>query len=164
MWNYAQHYAMSDNAYTDDLRSIDPWCARVFAGRPMARKTRRGPYGAHDQRRRRRVHADRDTDPAYDTCSSTTSQVQMTGKNIGDLLNAAHLTWGSFMGGFNLQTMNPTAPPAASAAARPARRATTDYTPHHAWFQYYASTANPTHARPSRPRRSATARYGRRNG
>src|SRR6202035_458102 len=25
----------------------------------------------------------------------------------------------------------------------------TDYVPHHAWFQYYTSTANPTHARPS---------------
>src|SRR6185312_7093892 len=24
-----------------------------------------------------------------------------------------------------------------------------DYIPHHAWFQYYKSTANPTHARPS---------------
>ncbi|HZC94537.1 MAG TPA: alkaline phosphatase family protein, partial [Bradyrhizobium sp.] len=24
-----------------------------------------------------------------------------------------------------------------------------DYIPHHAWFQYYASTRNPTHARPS---------------
>jgi phospholipase C len=24
-----------------------------------------------------------------------------------------------------------------------------DYIPHHAWFQYYQSTANPTHARPS---------------
>ena len=27
----------------------------------------------------------------------------MTGKNIGDLLNAASITWGSFMGGFNLR-------------------------------------------------------------
>ncbi len=27
--------------------------------------------------------------------------------------------------------------------------ATADYIPHHAWFQYYESTANPTHARPS---------------
>src|SRR4029077_8349163 len=25
----------------------------------------------------------------------------------------------------------------------------TDYIPHHAWFQYYKSTANPSHARPS---------------
>ena len=30
----------------------------------------------------------------------------MTGKNIGDLLNAAHITWGIFMGGFNLHTIN----------------------------------------------------------
>ena len=25
----------------------------------------------------------------------------------------------------------------------------TDYVPHHIWFQYFASTANPTHARPT---------------
>lgn len=28
---------------------------------------------------------------------------------------------------------------------------TEDYIPHHAWFQYFASTANPTHARPNVP-------------
>lgn len=27
--------------------------------------------------------------------------------------------------------------------------ATADYIPHHNWFQYYASTANPQHTRPS---------------
>ena len=31
----------------------------------------------------------------------------MGGKNIGDLLNAAGVTWGSFMGGFNLNINNP---------------------------------------------------------
>ena len=47
-----------------------------------------------------------DTDPAGDVCSSTTAPVQMTSKNIGDLLNAANISWGSFVGGFNLQTIN----------------------------------------------------------
>ena len=31
----------------------------------------------------------------------------MGGKNIGDLLNAAGITWGSFMGGFDLNIVNP---------------------------------------------------------
>src|SRR6202035_3424978 len=75
-------------------------------------------------------------------------------KNIGDLLNDKGITWGSFMGGFDLtltnangttgcgRQTNPTAPgtPASTSA---------DYIPHHAWFQYYASTANPKHFRPS---------------
>ena len=41
-----------------------------------------------------------------------------------------------------LRTPNPTAP------GTPAFTSV-DYIPHHAWFQYYASTSNPTHARPS---------------
>ena len=47
-----------------------------------------------------------DVDPGYDVCSSLDDQVMMTGKNIGDLLNAAHVTWGGFMGGFDLATKN----------------------------------------------------------
>ena len=31
----------------------------------------------------------------------------MAGKNIGDLLNAANITWGGFMGGFNLSIDEP---------------------------------------------------------
>ena len=30
----------------------------------------------------------------------------MAGKNIGDLLNAANITWGGFMGGFDLTASN----------------------------------------------------------
>ncbi len=38
--------------------------------------------------------------------STTSPTTEMTGKNIGDLLNAKGITWGSFMGGFNLQAVN----------------------------------------------------------
>ncbi len=83
----------------------------------------------------------------------------MHGKNIGDLLNAKGITWGSFMGGFRPECCRtPMARPVARAS--PIRRLpitpagtplspSVDYIPHHAWFQYYASTRNPTHARPS---------------
>ena len=47
-----------------------------------------------------------DVDPGYDVCSVPKDQAMMTGKNIGDLLNAAGVTWGGFMGGFNLETKN----------------------------------------------------------
>ena len=84
--------------------------------------------------------------------TSPDDQVTMAGKNIGDLLNEAGLTWGSFMGGFDLTLRNADSStgcdrqsPATAANGGPTR----DYIPHHAWFQYYASTANPTHARPS---------------
>lgn len=92
-----------------------------------------------------------DVDPGFDVCSSTTDQAMMTGKNIGDLLNSAKITWGGFMGGFNLSTTNGngTTGCARSTVATAVNAATADYIPHHNWFQYYASTANPQHTRPS---------------
>jgi phospholipase C len=75
----------------------------------------------------------------------------MGGKNIGDLLNGATIPWGGFMGGFNLGVTNANG----STGCKLTTYSTvvgatiTDYIPHHNWFQYYKSTANPTHARPS---------------
>lgn len=44
-----------------------------------------------------------DADSLGDVCSSPTrAQATMGSKNMGDLLSAAGVTWGSFMGGFNL--------------------------------------------------------------
>src|SRR5215813_13163690 len=77
----------------------------------------------------------------------------MAGKNIGDLLNQRNITWGWFEGGFNLGTVNTNGSTGcarltvATTAPSPAS-ASTDYIPHHQPFQYYASTRNPTHARP----------------
>jgi phospholipase C len=77
----------------------------------------------------------------------------MTGKNIGDLLNAAGVTWGFFTQGFDLTVTN-------ANGTTGCKRSTTslitntnkaDYIQHHEPFQYYASTANPTHARPTSP-------------
>jgi len=75
----------------------------------------------------------------------------MTSKNIGDLLNAADVSWGGFMGGFNLLAMNAngTTGCARSTFSSVIGANITDYVPHHMWFQYFTSTENPTHARPS---------------
>jgi phospholipase C len=70
----------------------------------------------------------------------------MVGKTIGDLLNNDGITWGSFMGGFRLDKTNPNG---TTDCLRGTRPNLPDYIPHHAWFQYYASTANPLHLRPS---------------
>src|SRR5262249_28216647 len=79
------------------------------------------------------------------------------GRNIGDLLTAADVTWGWFQGGFTRATnaacseshpletfdrlvgVNP--------ATDPLRFQ--DYVPHHNPFQYFASTANPLHLPPT---------------
>jgi phospholipase C len=82
-------------------------------------------------------------------CSSPSDQVLMAGKNIGDLLNGSNIPWGSFVGGFNLQTVNANSSTGCSRSTVGQVTSARDYTPHHIWFQYYASTANPTHARPT---------------
>jgi phospholipase C len=85
-------------------------------------------------------------------CSTTTGErVQFGGQNIGDLLNAAGITWGFFEGGFDLNTVNANK---STGCARSTTSTVTgvkkaDYIPHHQPFQYYVSTANPTHARPT---------------
>jgi phospholipase C len=84
-------------------------------------------------------------------CSSKTTTVSSKAKNIGDLLNAANIPWGSFVGGFNLQTINNngTTGCGRSTVSQVVGGAVGDYVPHHIWFQYFASTANLTHARPT---------------
>ncbi|MFZ0825890.1 MAG: alkaline phosphatase family protein, partial [Verrucomicrobiia bacterium] len=150
-WNYAQNYAMSDNAWSDDFGPSTPGAVNMFAGTtdgaviPAGKTANTIPDGAGG------LTLINDTDPAGDVCSSATAQVQMTSKNIGDLLNAANIPWGSFMGGFNLQTVanNGTSGCGRTSASEVTGATTADYIPHHAWFQYYASTANLTHARPN---------------
>jgi phospholipase C len=78
----------------------------------------------------------------------------MAGRNIGDLLNDKGITWGAFMGGFDLTVTNPNGTTKCARETDPTAPGTpaftsVDYIPHHAWFQYYASTANLPHNRPS---------------
>ncbi len=66
-----------------------------------------------------------------------------------------NITWGGFMGGFNLgmTNANGTTGCARSTVSATVNETVADYVPHHNWFQYFASTANPTHARPARSER-----------
>jgi phospholipase C len=150
LWNYAQHFAMSDNAYTDTYGPSTPGALEVISGQTNGVKNVRGTTASIFDGQGGLTDIG-DTDPAYDACSSTTSTFTMEGKNIGDLLNAAHISWGGFMGGFDRTAMNSngTTDCKRSTYSSVVGRTVADYIPHHAWFQYYASTANPTHARPS---------------
>jgi phospholipase C len=77
--------------------------------------------------------------------------VSMSSKNIGDLLNAKGLTWGGFMGGFDLTTVNPNGTTGCNRSTYSSvlGATETDYVQHHNWFQYYASTAYLAHTRPT---------------
>jgi phospholipase C len=157
LWNYAQHFAMSDNAYTSTYGPSTPGALEIVAGQTNGMKTvlttkqpsAPGSYYVNDGQGGFTMI--NDVDPAYDLCSSKTDAVQMTGKNIGDLLNARDISWGGFMAGFNLSNVNSNGTTGCqrSTLSTVVGAATADYIPHHNWFQYYASTSNPQHLRPS---------------
>jgi phospholipase C len=152
LWNYAQNYAMSDSAFTDTYGPSTPGALEAISGQTngmqIVKSSRSSYYVADGQGGLTMIN---DVDPGADVCSSATDQAMMTGKNIGDLLNAQNITWGGFMGGFNLSTKNSngTTGCTRSTTSTVVGAATADYIPHHNWFQYYASTSNPQHSRPS---------------
>jgi phospholipase C len=154
LWNYAQNNAMSDNARTDGYGPSTPGAVEIVSGQTngmqivLDTNNKTSYFVADGQGGYTLIN---DVDPAYDQCASTTNTSQMTSKNIGDLLNASGITWGSFMGGFDLTKTNANGSSGCGRSTTSTYTGVTeaDYIPHHAWFQYYASTSNPTHARPN---------------
>jgi phospholipase C len=64
------------------------------------------------------------------------------------------------MGGFDLETKNANGTTGCKRSTESAvvgKADVVDYIPHHNWFQYYESTANPKHAGRAQSRPSATA-------
>ena len=92
-----------------------------------------------------------DPQPTGDTCTTRDNVKMVTGKNIGDLLNAKGISWGFFQGGFDLTVTNPDGSTGCNRTHTSTVTGTkkVDYIPHHQPFQYYASTANLNHTRPS---------------
>ncbi len=152
LWNYAQHFAMNDNAYGTTFGPSTPGLLNLVAGNTYpATLTGTSPKVIINGGGGGTLVGD--LDPTGDVCSGGAT-IQMGGKNIGDLLSAQGISWGAFMGGFDLTTTNPNgttgcgrSSPATAANGGPVG----DYIPHHAFFQYWASTANLTHARPTVP-------------
>ena len=90
--------------------------------------------------------------PALDDCSASKGAglATMSGRNIGDLMNAAGVTWGWFAGGFRPASWEPNGDAVCGGSqANAAGGVVSDYLPHHEPFQYYASTANRHHVPPS---------------
>jgi phospholipase C len=139
LWNLAQSFTLADAFYSSTFGPSTPGALNLIAGTTYGA----GPAGSGIE------HGSMtgDPDPAFDDCAS--GGTSMSGKNIGDLLNAAHVTWGWFQGGFR-----PTAVVAGRAVCATAHPnigggLVPDYNAHHQPFMYYASTANPHHAPPS---------------
>src|SRR5450756_543084 len=87
-----------------------------------------------------------------DCAPATGAKVEMSGSNVGNLMNAKNVSWGWFSGGF--QPTSRTADGTAICASEHANiggKLQTDYYSG-GWtdpFQYYQSTANPHHLPPA---------------
>lgn len=138
LWNYAQYFAMSDNCSTTVISPSTIGAINLVSGQT---------HGAIPNV----VISDiikvidgtiiQDIDPLYDKCSASPT-VELSGINIGNLLNAKGVTWGWFQGGFancSLQHMGP-------------NNLVKDYVAHHNPFQFYQSTSNPEHLPPTSPK------------
>ncbi len=172
LWNYAQHFAMSDNSYSTTFGPSTPGAINLVSGQTNGMILPEGykleADGTYDGGR---VVPDghgnwtmiSDLDPTGDVCSNPKYPTAlMAGKNIGDLLNAKDISWGFFEAGFDLTATN------ADGSTGCGRTTTSslinvksaDYIPHHQPFQYYLSTANLKHVRPSSAEAIGTSNDG----
>jgi len=147
LWSYAQRYAMSDNSFGTTFGPSTPGAINLVSG-----QTGRVDLAHSRGDLAESVVGDTvtgDPDPYYDDCSGST-QIAMSGENVGDRLSAAGLTWGWFQGGF-APTSHDGSGKAVCGAATPnlGGAVQKDYSAHHQPFQYYASTANPRHLPPT---------------
>jgi phospholipase C len=156
LWNYAQNYAMSGNDWDTTFGPSTPGAIDVSSGMssgsyavtPSGTKTTDAGAVTSDGT----IYGD--LDPYYDECSdsnhtSSNPEGVMTGENIGDLLNAKHVTWGWFQGGFAPTSSNSGGVVCGAESENIAGSPLQEYTPHWNPFQFNATTANPAHLPPS---------------
>jgi len=106
LWNYAKHFAMSDNSFGTTFGPSAPGAINLVSGSTgnvglMINKANTDGDTVSDGHGGTSLISD--GQPYYDDCS-TRDAVSLTGKNIGDELNAAGLSWGWFQGGFRPTT------------------------------------------------------------
>jgi phospholipase C len=116
MWNYAQHFAMSDNSWNSIYGPSTPGAINLISGQTHGAilETANSSSGKAvvvtvttpgalvvDTTPAQPGEGSliNDIDPFFDDCSPGAG-VKLLGKNIGDLLNAKNVTWGWFAGGF----------------------------------------------------------------
>jgi phospholipase C len=163
LWNYAQHFAMSDNHFGTTFGPSTPGAINLVSGQTHGAKGNcalatpemqcRATEDALSMRWGLAVVAGTvigDPRPQFDECS-TRETVAMTGRNIGHLLTAKQVTWGFFQGGFKpTETVNGRARCGAKHTGSDGQ-VKADYIPHHQPFQYYEATSNPKHLPPTSP-------------
>jgi phospholipase C len=146
MWNYAQHFAMSDNSFNTTFGPSTPGALNLISGQTHGATT---PDSAGNVANGT-IIADPRPVAANDDCTiASAPKAAMSGTNVGDLLNKQNITWGWFQGGFKPSSVVNGVAVCATAHNNIGGASVTDYIPHHEPFQYYQSTANPHHLPPT---------------
>jgi phospholipase C len=149
-WNYAQHFAMSDNSFSSTFGPSTPGAINLISGQTHGTSTPDIP----DDVSNGTIIGDPRPPAANDDCTvaaAPKAAMLNTNKNVGDLLNAKGVTWGWFQGGFKPSSVTAGIATCATTHNNIAGGASKDYIPHHEPFQYYDSTKNPHHLPPLGP-------------
>ncbi len=135
LWNYAQHYSLSDNFFDTEFGTTVMGHLNLVSGQThttsvttIKGKVANGSVIAN-------------VEAGVDDCVTTANgtPVTMTGMNVGDLLNAKGVSWGWFYGDF---------PQSANSQPLPFASCGSAYNSHYDPFQYYQSTSNQHHLPP----------------
>ena len=123
MWNYASHFAMSDNSFGTTFGPSAPGAINLVSGdtgNVGQMRDAANTDGDTVPDGRGGTSLVSDAQPYYDDCS-TRDAASLTGTNVGDELNAAGISWGWFQGGFR--------PTTSFAAATGGTQPTSTFTP-----------------------------------
>ncbi len=140
LWNYAQHFAMSDNSFSTTFGPSTPGLLNLVAGSTLEGTIANGlGAGGNIAGVATNGAVMGDPDPAGDVCSNPKrTQITMSGQKHGRFVEQRrrHLGVRLFMGGFAN---------CVAVSTGTTGLTTTDYIPHHAYFQYWQSTLNANH-------------------
>jgi len=152
MWNYAQHYAMSDNHFSTMFGPSSVGALNLISGSTTGATVTSGSAAGNTANgATTNATIIGDPRPALDDCrpsGKTYVKIDNGRLNVGDLLNAKSLSWGWFQGGFApTNVIGGVANCGAQSVGIPG--VVTDYVSHHSPFLYFPSTANEHHLRPA---------------
>ncbi|MBO0773986.1 MAG: alkaline phosphatase family protein [Actinobacteria bacterium] len=144
LWQYAQHFAMSDNNFDDTYGPSNPSIVNLISGQTHGAVPTAPTSAVANGTMIANIN------PSHDDCGSGgASTVEMTGKNIGDLLNAKGVTWGWFNAGFAPTSVSNGTATCATQHTTITGHTSRDYGGGNDPFMYYAATDNPHHLPPS---------------
>ncbi len=149
LWNYAQHFAMSDNFFDTEFGGTVEGHLNLLSGQTNGLETIGGvantaawwsaAYSASGLSSTVITPTGtviNNINPVMDDCAAPTAStaISMTGNNIGNLLNKTGVSWGWFYDGF-----------ARTGLSGGLANCVSNYNAHYAPFEYWPSTSNPHH-------------------